>query len=82
MADEILPPWVIRRNGSYLGAFGWVGTDRRSAVSFNSQHDALGWSRANPIARGAEVVSDPYLPPAPENGATNSHDYEPVEGTG
>lgn len=77
---EILPPWVIKRNGAYLGAFGWVGTNRSSAVSFDSQNDAANWVRGSAIARGAEVVSDPYMPPVPENGPPLQHDYEPSEG--
>jgi hypothetical protein len=75
--SEVLPPWVIRKNGAYLGAFGWVGTVRTSAVSFNSEGEASNWSRQNPIARGAEIVNDPYIAPEPQRGP-NVSDYEPV----
>ncbi len=80
--SELLPPWVIRKNGAYLGAFGWVGTNRAAAASFNSQHDAANWSRANPIARGAEVVNDPYLPPEPERGPSPQSDFDPMAAAG
>lgn len=78
MTSEVLPPWVIKRDGAYLGAFGWVGTSRTQAVSFNSQHDAENWCRSAPIARGATVVNDPYVPPAPEMGPGNQHEFDPV----
>ena len=77
---EQLPPWVIRKNGALLGAFGWVGTHRPSAVSFHSKTEAEDWTRANPIARGAEVVNSPYEPPALQNAPANAaSDYEPSE---
>lgn len=81
---EVLPPFVIRKNGAYLGAFGWVGTSRVSAVSFNSRQDAESWTRKQPIARGAEVVEDPYIAPEPERGPSQQaqSDYEPSEATG